>query len=472
MNAAKVVPSKIQGQGCMKIDPLFGECVRQAGESANLHPHREILSFDVRRANPVEFWLSPLWDRYGVHHIGGRVAVFTVAGRCVNFYQLCEINASSKAVVNGIHIGLESVRCDLESPLCGFVNFLSEGYRVADCAPSKVPSQNQFFVSLDSNKAIRIPARHVSAGVVLFLAADESPKFIALDIADCNVADTAFQQPFALFPYQSEQGKNSCMVNAGDSLYRADRASFAKKFDCLSSLFDGCVHAAKRRGMTFCEGLATLITAETLKSVPVLSKFLAAGIAVVTGHCGLPFCGSKPIMKFGSAFAACSATADLAPPSAPTDGGASYLSGVESEGSALCASEYFPSVRQPLQNRVDERQRILDASEIVSPRREDIPNFYGAQGLTGTAIKDSTNKVRPRYFSLYLLAQSVLKANLRGLQLRDFSVKLCSLLQLYCDLTSNVFQSLLQFLGHSAPSQYPSTIHIWSIHVKYYFRGA
>ena len=61
------------------------------------------------------------------------------------------------------------------------------------------------------------------------------------------------------------------------------------------------VHPAKRCGVVFGKGLRALAAAEALKAVSVFTEFLAAGIAVVTDHCGLPFCGSKPIIALWSA---------------------------------------------------------------------------------------------------------------------------------------------------------------------------
>ena len=47
MDSDEVVIGKPQGQGCTMVLPLFAESVCQAREAANLHSHREVLSFDV-----------------------------------------------------------------------------------------------------------------------------------------------------------------------------------------------------------------------------------------------------------------------------------------------------------------------------------------------------------------------------------------------------------------------------------------
>lgn len=470
MNAAKVVPSEVQTQCGMKIGPLFGKCVRQAREPANLHSHGEVLSFDMRRANSAEFWSSPLWDRDSVHDIGGRVAVFSVARRSVDLHQLGKVNARPKAVVNSVHIGLESIRRNLEVPLSGFIDLLGKDYGVARRSASKMLSKDQLVTAFDCDEAIGVSTKRITAGVVFLFAAHEAPQFVTLNIGDGDAVNPILQKPFALLPSKSKQRKNCRMVKPSDALRCANRASFTEKFNRLRSLFDGRVHVAKRSGVILGKCLVALIAAVALKAVSMLSEFLAAGIAVVTGH--YEPCLSSAIGSQWSLERSLRAIAlSLAPSSVPADGGAFYLSSVKSKRSAFGASDNFSPIGQPLENRIYECQRILDALEIIAPGRKGIPNFYGAQASSQRAIKHSADKISPRYFSPYFLAKSVLKPNLSGLQLSDFGIKLRSLLQLAGDLPLYVFQSFLQFLGHCSPPQYPSNIHMWSIYVKHYFRA-
>ena len=110
-----------------------------------------------------------------------------------------------------------------------------------------------------------------------------------------------FQKPFALVANENEQGKNRGVVKAGHTFDRADRASLDKQFKSFGRFLHRGVHAVKRCGMIFSEGLGALAAAIALKAVAVLCKFLAFRLAIVAGHFGLPFCGSKPIMDFRSA---------------------------------------------------------------------------------------------------------------------------------------------------------------------------
>ena len=53
VNPHEVVPREVQAQRGPQILPLLAERVRQSGQAADLHPHREILPLDMRRADLV-----------------------------------------------------------------------------------------------------------------------------------------------------------------------------------------------------------------------------------------------------------------------------------------------------------------------------------------------------------------------------------------------------------------------------------
>jgi hypothetical protein len=135
MNPTEVVPSEMQGQGCFQILPFPAESICQPCEPANVHSHCEVLPFDVRRANSIEFWLSPSWERHNVHNLSRRVALLSVSRGSIDFNQLREVNTSPQAHVNRINVRPEAVCRDLEVALRGLVNLLGEGNRVTRREP-------------------------------------------------------------------------------------------------------------------------------------------------------------------------------------------------------------------------------------------------------------------------------------------------------------------------------------------------
>src|SRR5487761_275984 len=154
--------------------------------------------------------------------------------------------------------------------------------------------------------------------------ADESPHFVALYFGHRDSVNFLFKEALALLANQNEQRQNRGVMQASDALHAGDGASFNKKLYRVTSPFEGRVHVAERGGVIFGESLAALLAAIALKSVSVFTKCLAAGIAVVTGHLGLPFSGSKPIMSLDSALRLVP-RADLAPLSVSAEGGASLF---------------------------------------------------------------------------------------------------------------------------------------------------
>jgi hypothetical protein len=317
-----------------------------------------------------------------------------------------------------------------------------------------MPSQYQLCVSFDSNKAVGIPAQWIASGIVLFLAADEAPNLVALNIRDRQAMNTAFQKPFALVANQHKQRTDCAMVDASESFYSAHRASLSEKLYDLGRIVKSCRHAAKRRGVIFSKSLVALIAAEALKTVAVFSKFLAAGIAVVTRHFGLPFPQSKPIMFLLVGIAAHSAIADLAPLSIGVEGGACYLlSPTKRERAAFLAAFNLATLNEPLQNSVDEREGILNILKVVSPILKRFSNLNSTDLLAwGIAVKGRAHKICPCNLGLYLLPKSVLKADFRGLQLRDLYIQLISLLNFAGNLSIHFLQRLLENLCHISTS--------------------
>ena len=214
VNPAEVVPNEIQRQGRSEVFPFFREGVGQARKSANLHSHREILALNVGRANLVEVWVSPLWERHGIYDFGRRIAVFTIGRRRIDFHQLCVIDARSQAVINGFCVRPESIRCQLESACRCFVEFFDENVRIPCGSPSKMPRENQFCVAFDGNKAIGVPALGIAGNVALFLYSRRIPTFRRTVLRTQGQREFSFQGS-ARTSRQSKRAKTKSWCDAG-----------------------------------------------------------------------------------------------------------------------------------------------------------------------------------------------------------------------------------------------------------------
>ena len=84
MDAAKIVISEVQGDGCFQVRQFLAERIRQSREPANRHPHREVVAFhktirDVLRVRVASSDLGyNLHDwTWGVPRIGITLAPFS-----------------------------------------------------------------------------------------------------------------------------------------------------------------------------------------------------------------------------------------------------------------------------------------------------------------------------------------------------------------------------------------------------------
>ena len=126
MDANEVVIGEVQGKRSVVVLPLLAESIGQPGESANLHPHGEVLSLYVRRANLVRVGLPDDWDHLRCDHFSRGVPLVAFAGRCVHLDELCEIHAGSEAQAYSISICRESASSDLEISRGGFIYLFRE----------------------------------------------------------------------------------------------------------------------------------------------------------------------------------------------------------------------------------------------------------------------------------------------------------------------------------------------------------
>jgi len=315
-------------------------------------------------------------------------------------------------------------------------------------AASQVPGENQFRVAFDGNKAIGVSALRVARKVSLLFAANKTPQFIALDFGNRDSVNFVFEDAFALFADKSEQAQDRGVMNARNALNGADGAPLDKQLNNSDSLVERRVHVPKWCGVLFGERLGTLPATEATKPVPMLPKFFAFRTAIVTGHLGLPFPRSKPIIGFWSAFAARSAIADLPCRQLVADGRAFYLFTTKSKGSPSFTANNSSLFGKSLYAGIHKSKRILNALKGVAPLLKRVTYLYCGHRLARLGVENRQNKLRPCDFILDLLSEGVLKPYLGGLQLSNFSFQLKLQVSLAGNLFPDFFKGLLERVGH------------------------
>ena len=248
-----------------------------------MHTKRQVLAFDVRRANTIILGISPHGFYRCGYHPRWRISVFVLGPTLVHFNELGVINAGSNRRVDSLKVGRKAVRCDLELPRRSEVELFDKRHRVASLALAQVPGEDQLGVPLHADETVSVSPERIAVHVALLLASDIGPDFIALHIPNRQVVDHVFEEPFTVVSHDYQHVEDGVAVDARDSLNGAHRASLNEKPDDLGNLFLAFVGAVQfLRAFTI--GLVALTAAEALVPLTVFPKSLAFGFAIMTGH--------------------------------------------------------------------------------------------------------------------------------------------------------------------------------------------
>jgi hypothetical protein len=146
-----------------------------------------------------------------------------------------------------------------------------------------MPSQNQLRVALKRYKAVSIAACAVATGILFFLASDESPDFIALNVLHGKAIDGFLRETLAAFTDEHKQVQNGISVRASDSLNGTDGNSLNEQAENTGDLLGWYVGSFEAL-WPVAVGLVALTALEALITLPVAAKLFALGSTVMAGH--------------------------------------------------------------------------------------------------------------------------------------------------------------------------------------------
>jgi hypothetical protein len=290
VHAAEVVIGEEQGERSFVVLPFFGVSVGESRHSANRHADRTIVAFDVRRANALGVRVAELRGYYRIHYLRRRISPF-IRRLTVHFYQRGVIDAAGERRGDRCLVGSESVRGQLEPAGRSLLELVGKGERIRGGTLAKVPSDDHLGIALNRGEAIGIAELFALVLPLprFFLAPDESPDFINLDIGYWNPLYYRLHERFALLACLDHRADDRVAVNAGQPFNRANRVAFQEH----AQAEDDCrwreptpIHRA--RGLVG-ECAAARIAPIALGTVPVLTE--ATGLAVTEGafHIEPPF---------------------------------------------------------------------------------------------------------------------------------------------------------------------------------------
>jgi hypothetical protein len=295
--SAKVVIGEVESQGRAEIFPLLAERVRQTGQPPHAHPHRQVLSFNVRGTNLFLVWVPV--DRCGDRLSQTRRAVASRILGNVHSENLNELRVihsltlMPENISHGQRVGAQAVcrqlkflvrisrRCQLtHEPSCGAHGALAERM-----------SENELCVTVNRDEAPSIAdVREVLFPTVYveFLLKDETPDFVALHIGCWNPANHSGEHRLTPFACRDEHLHDRAVMQSRDTRGTADAGAFTDELDGQETIvrYQAALSAAFAL-VRLCVALPALVAAKPLQSVAMFAESLAINTTTVAGHMDL-----------------------------------------------------------------------------------------------------------------------------------------------------------------------------------------
>jgi len=232
MYSAEVIVHEVKRQRVFMILNFLRERICQPREASHVHPHGEVLPFDVASRNVIPVGFS---NNRGCNRADTlRRAVSSLCALRfvpVQFDQHRVVNLSSKSQVHGSQVSAMAV--------CGQLNAIGEtrsevGHevlRVPSIAPTHSPARNNLGVSAVCRPSLIATVTELAAQIgrnILFLRVAERPNFIALDSLTRQVAQGLVLIFRACLSNLRQQFNNGVLCNARHSHRGANRIALNK----------------------------------------------------------------------------------------------------------------------------------------------------------------------------------------------------------------------------------------------------
>ena len=243
MNPAEIVVHVVEADRVAVVLQLLREPVREAGEAAHAHPHREVLPLHVGSADVVAGRGSddrrfPGRAKPGGTVFDGAFPVRAVLPVAVYLHELGEVDPVPERARDSFKVGVVSVRRKLD-PVCQPARqVIHEGLGAVAVAASHVPRGNEFCVGTEGN-----PRPHVAPSLgpllvarILVLGSHERPDFIALKTLAREVPEGVVLEPGAGVTEIGQQLLNGRAVDARHAHCGAEAVAFDEGGDNVGTL--------------------------------------------------------------------------------------------------------------------------------------------------------------------------------------------------------------------------------------------
>ena len=242
MNPAKVVMHVVdRNRGDMVLD-FFGKRIGQAGEAPHLHPHGQILAFNVTRRYVFRIGIAANNLLLAADAISGAVARFRISRLAIEFYQHGVVDVVLKSTGDSVNVNRMAVRRKLYAARKPRRQILNEFPRRNRMASTYKPGANQLGIRVH-----RDPGPHVASVTtlarrrrdVLLFGRDERPNFITLDALTRQIHES-FVEVFGTSCAEFyEQLGNRVLGDPSHADRCTDRIAFNKSRDHLRPFLIG-----------------------------------------------------------------------------------------------------------------------------------------------------------------------------------------------------------------------------------------
>ena len=208
---------------------LLRKRIGKPGETAHLHPHREILPFHVASADVLRVGFANLGFFFAAVANGWAVPLLAFRIVSVDLNEHGIVDLFTEPVSHGGKVGPESVGSQLNAIGETAREILDEFGSATNVTASHQPRANQLGIGVQ-----RYPGPHVATNLlcghrgrnVLLLGSDEGPNLIALN----PLAGQIYQGPVEVFRTGrakfNQQFRNRVLRNSGHADRRANRVAF------------------------------------------------------------------------------------------------------------------------------------------------------------------------------------------------------------------------------------------------------
>lgn len=239
VNSAEVIVHVVNCNRGDMILNLFLVRVGQAGESAHVHSHGQVLPLNKAGRNVLWIGTPGNYNFAATDALRWTVGRFTLAVGYIHFNQHRVINVIPEAVLNRGEIGAMAVCSHLNAIRKALRYVLNKFVGASGIASGNEPRNNQLRIGVNGDPCPNISIAEFAAKFlrdVLFFGVAKRPNFVALNSFGSQIYQSLVEVIGARRSEVHEQLCNRVLRYARHSDGRADAVSFDKSHYHLASL--------------------------------------------------------------------------------------------------------------------------------------------------------------------------------------------------------------------------------------------